>query len=959
MPPLDLSVDDQWTDHFQALDFAERQFTEWMSTNVIRNKLQKSFSDHYAQRRAAWSAAQKEGQDVPKDIGLPKGRTAESSASRLLRYWIFVEREIRSFADQGWLPLAQAHNLLAEARERQAVLERQLTSAELPEVIPLAETAIQSSQPPSTQGPRRNFLEILLEPRNIQVLLALGGALMVVGLVILLWVNEFFTPPVVAISLGVGNAALLGVGWWVLRSTRYLLAGRALTLLACLVMPLNLWYYHANNLITLDGHLWVPALVISVLYAASAVMLRDELFVYIFVAGVTLTGLLILADIPPSPQKFWEIASPATLLVVLGLLAILVERAFPEQEGPFSRRGFGLAFFWSGHVLLASGLLLVLGAQIAGDWLYEPVFKVVYQLLDAKPSPIVGELRWLALALVITGTFAYIYSDIVVRHVGVYVHIAAATLLWTLLLSVQLLNVAVGIDTLIALLAVTALILNGSQATIFRDSLYTRSLPILGILMPLLAVALGLLVYIRALSLDLRNVWYVAPPAWSYVGAMLLTALSCRAGAHWYRHTHPKLTMVYFFATAAATMVAATALLAALGLNTWEKIAPWLMLFPLAYLIAARLYRGHSMERPLFWVSHVATAVMLFSSLVSAVEGFTLVEQQSLNLVLALFFAEAAVFYTLATLFYRHVSTIHLGAAMACGAVWQLLTYQGVATETYTLTFALVGLGLLVIYRFAVVERLASGPLADAVFQSANTLMSLALLAALFLGMSQLATAHALRWQMIGLFAVLSVASLVAVMLVRHPAWRRWYVVTAIGQAALTYLGITIISKLTPLQKLEIFSVTVGLLLLVVGHIGWYREHERESDLVSLSLLLGSLLVGVPLAVATLIDRSRDHFIVLNELGFLAAGVLLLTTGILFQLKATTLTGALLTAVYFLTLLIYVPWSRLNAVAIFIIVGGGILFGMGLLLSVYRDRLLALPDQIKRRQGVFRVLSWR
>jgi hypothetical protein len=39
--------------------------------------------------------------------------------------------------------------------------------------------------------------------------------------------------------------------------------------------------------------------------------------------------------------------------------------------------------------------------------------------------------------------------------------------------------------------------------------------------------------------------------------------------------------------------------------------------------------------------------------------------------------------------------------------------------------------------------------------------------------------------------------------------------------------------------------------------------------------------------------------------------------------------------------------------------GGGVIFGAGLLLSVYRDRLLALPEQVKRRQGVFRVLNWR
>jgi len=35
------------------------------------------------------------------------------------------------------------------------------------------------------------------------------------------------------------------------------------------------------------------------------------------------------------------------------------------------------------------------------------------------------------------------------------------------------------------------------------------------------------------------------------------------------------------------------------------------------------------------------------------------------------------------------------------------------------------------------------------------------------------------------------------------------------------------------------------------------------------------------------------------------------------------------------------------------------LFAAGIALSVYRERLLALPDKIKAREGVFSVLSWR
>jgi hypothetical protein len=51
--------------------------------------------------------------------------------------------------------------------------------------------------------------------------------------------------------------------------------------------------------------------------------------------------------------------------------------------------------------------------------------------------------------------------------------------------------------------------------------------------------------------------------------------------------------------------------------------------------------------------------------------------------------------------------------------------------------------------------------------------------------------------------------------------------------------------------------------------------------------------------------------------------------------------------------------EKLQTTAVYIMVGGGVFFTAGLLLSLYRDRLLALPERIKRREGVFRVLTWR
>ena len=148
-------------------------------------------------------------------------------------------------------------------------------------------------------------------------------------------------------------------------------------------------------------------------------------------------------------------------------------------------------------------------------------------------------------------------------------------------------------------------------------------------------------------------------------------------------------------------------------------------------------------------------------------------------------------------------------------------------------------------------------------------------------------------------------------------------------------------------------------MLLVIGHMGWYREQDRESDVVSTSLMIGALLATCPLAIATWYDRYHSKFFVVNEFGFLFTSVLLLATGLVFQLKSTTLVGGCTSALYFLTLLILVPWSQLNSVAVAITVGGGTIFGFGLILAFFRDRLIVLPERIKQRQGVFRVLNWR
>jgi hypothetical protein len=998
-------------DLLRAVAFCQAWFDDWLKRGMFRPEQHQAITDYYTDwhaRIAAGSPIPPNAHLVPagvcwscKEIVEPGAQDCESCGAlsatndaTTLRYLMFLSFEICKQQEAGRVDLAAADGCLADTNAHITTLRARLDAERVPmatahsqgqhRAAQLAETLQQStsairtpdtvrSELPSRplrspEGPpaRRNVMEILLDVRTIQWLLASGGALLALGLLIWLAAEGLFQNPVfVASLLGGGTAALLVAGWAVCHFTRYQLVGRALTLLACLVMPFNLWFYDAQGLVTLsEGHLWIPALVCCALYGASARVLRDTTFVYVLVFGVAGTGLLILAD--HLVERFWEIGAPATFLVTLGLVAIHAERAFPNGEGAFSRERFGLAFFWAGHAVLGAGMLLLLGAHVSGDWLFG-LFQPIYDAHGAGRPEIVASFagRLQSLALVLAATYAYAYSDLVVRRVGVYIHLAVFCLLWAEVLLIRLIPLPLPqIEVVILFLALTGLAANlALTRPAVRETALVRAGPSLALFLSILPVLLGVILHYRATAL--------VPLEWrynlsiSYVLTMLVTAAACRVGAFLYRQERPSLSLTYFFGTGAATMAGAAGLLLVLfpERSRWEFQAPILMLIPLAYLVAARLYRGHTPQRPLVWVAQAATAVMLVSSIATTFRGFLFISGESLNLTLALFFAEAALFYGLEACWSKHPLSVYACTAAACAAVWQLLKFGQVADEFYILTFALVGLGLLVAYRFAVLERTPLAGLAGAAFQSANVLLSLAFVAGGLRTLSELMQDTAKRGVLLSLSSLLVVIALVAVTLVRHEGWRRWYVAMAISQAVLFVLVLAVLSHLTHAQRLEIVCVISGLLLLAVGHVGWYREQDRHNDLVSTSLFFGSVLVALPLAVAVVscrIQKEFDTFHTVNEIAMLAAGMLLLATGYACQIKSTTLAGGFLTVVYLVTLLLYIRIpDKLQTTAVYLMVGGGLFSAVGTFLTIYRDRLLQLPDRIKRREGIFRVLTWR
>ena len=198
----------------------------------------------------------RDGKPVPTGIGLPPrdhcwrcnaelrgspshcpacGVPVDAPQVRELRYWTYACTVIKSHCEARRVPLASTHACMSDAKGRIAVLRAALekqcqpiaavilddgaadepaafgqavrdllgkesTSTAPPTGAPAGQPAARPAArpavpPPQPRTPRRPLWEIVLDPRSIQWLLALGGALLVVGLVIWLATLGIFKNP--------------------------------------------------------------------------------------------------------------------------------------------------------------------------------------------------------------------------------------------------------------------------------------------------------------------------------------------------------------------------------------------------------------------------------------------------------------------------------------------------------------------------------------------------------------------------------------------------------------------------------------------------------------------------------------------------------------------------------------------------------------------------------------------
>ncbi|HEX8776317.1 MAG TPA: hypothetical protein VF735_22295 [Pyrinomonadaceae bacterium] len=179
-------------------------------------------------------------------------------------------------------------------------------------------------------APRRTLVETLAEPYTLRLLLYTGAAMFVVGIII--WLRDVLylklqEPVVQAGLLMAGTIALTASGWFTILRTRQRLTGRALTLAGSLLVPVNFWFLVRSGLVADEGRAWMVCAFCTLLYAYTAQLLAEKLYVYMACAASLATAWALVNRFEPRAPGLYALATMFTSLALLHL-----SRMFPRTS---------------------------------------------------------------------------------------------------------------------------------------------------------------------------------------------------------------------------------------------------------------------------------------------------------------------------------------------------------------------------------------------------------------------------------------------------------------------------------------------------------------------------------------------------------------------------------------------------------------------------------------------------
>ncbi len=257
------------------------------------------------------------------------GSNLDESLAEQIRSVNYLLSELPRWENEDLLGLEQARELRESYERRREELRAQLNSSHRrasPRVPPPADSSPRATKP---ESPRRSLLATLADPRTIRILLYSGAAMLVVGVVI--WLRDILylklqEPIIQATLLAIGTIAITFSGWLTILRTRLLLTGRALTLIGSLLVPVNFWFLARSGLFDDGGRAWLVCAICALLYALTAVILREKLYVYLASLATISTVWAIIYRVEHEAFGLYTLALMIVSLAFLHLSRLFLAR---------------------------------------------------------------------------------------------------------------------------------------------------------------------------------------------------------------------------------------------------------------------------------------------------------------------------------------------------------------------------------------------------------------------------------------------------------------------------------------------------------------------------------------------------------------------------------------------------------------------------------------------------------
>ncbi|MGI9427322.1 MAG: hypothetical protein ACR2NM_01605, partial [Bythopirellula sp.] len=587
-----------------------------------------------------------------------------------------------------------------------------------------------------------------------------------------------------------------------------------------------------------------------------------------------------------------------------------------------------------------------------------------------------ANLKILAIALALGAAYSYIYSQIVVEAKGRYLLSAILTIAWSAIILLDLLQVAFTLELVMLLVALTGLLASSAAAANRLPTGNEDKLgPIESLLQPLTQVSgtwckvlnlatlvFGLVLYGRARIAMLHAEW---PYEFSgmFLVAAIIGGIACCVVARPLQSS-ASVSGLQLQIGALLAWLAVDAAVALVGIEFTAISLCAGALIPLGIAVGSLSATSEKLRRQ---GALAAEAIMTLLLIVGVSGAFELLFSAGFiksHLGLAVFFAEASVCLGLSSRLSSRRLPAVLAAVSICGATWQLLLWLGVTQYVFILATTIIG--IVCLGSSTILRKQTSQPSQFAVVSqwTGRLCISYTTAATLLIALARLLTGET-DATLLSVLIVQIFAAGLAGLISNEAVWRRHFWVLATAQVVMTALVANALTSLTFWQRGEIMLTVLGLTALVTGYYGWSRESDRQQDWVSFNLAMGSLLSAGPLVLGMLVQRFDNHlaewgWVLVHEAGVLAIGLLLLGAGVLCRIRWSTIVGASTLLIYVVSLigLIRLP-EQLQSTSIYMMIGGGLFFAVAIVLSVYRDRLLAIPKRVEAGEGMFRVLKWR